>query len=894
MGPTLPRTQSERALARSDWASYYPVQMSRVPADLLLDDRRVDLRRCEVVAGEERTRLSPIEARLLGYLAARAGEVVPRDDLWREVWGGEPSSESRAIDATARRLRRKLEPDPARPRHLISVYGEGYRLDLPTPAPRSVAARAAPSAHARAPNLPPAPTPLLGRDDAMGKLDALMEARHQLVTLTGPGGVGKTSLALALAHAVADRCPGGVWFADLATATGAADVVERIAAALEQRLSESDGPGELAQLGAALAARGDTLVVLDNADGVVAAAGGHIGALRVLAPGTRFLVTARSRLELPGERVVRVPPLAGPAAVALFEERSRDLTPPGVPPHDGATLHALVERLDRLPLAIELAAARTALLTPAQLLERLTARFELLRDPLGRRTSRHASIGAALDVSWELLSPMDQAALAQCAVLHGAFPIEAAEAVVALDAGAPVLDAIHRLVEHSLVVLVPGPDRPRLRLLDSTREYAAARLAERGASAVRDAVERHARAFGEWARVAIQAIRLSGDAGELRAIGLEADNYRAVAGGAPSAAAVWAALALATWNELHGRFDPAVAAGERALAAADQLGDPRLVAEALLGRAATRYAFGCDLDEGRRQVRRALDLARDLGDDGLVGRALLHLTACDFGDRAVEPLLREALARFRAQDIGVGEARALAFLGYHRTVTGDPAAAAQCNGEALGIFARLGASRGHVIAKLSRAALLLDDERPDQAWAEVVAAREMSAAIGYRLGEANATSLSAIAAMERGDYARARRLFEEELPLRSAAGNSWYLMFSRAYQGLCGLGEGRLEAGLEDLDAALAIAIERDEGDFGVRIRVFRALLLRHLEPERARAAVEAARDAAGDAPAPHLAALVALAASTLGVGVPAAWDPGAHRDLDVRLARRFLARPRG
>ncbi|MCB9735732.1 MAG: winged helix-turn-helix domain-containing protein [Deltaproteobacteria bacterium] len=862
-------------------------------SELILDDRRVDLGRGEIVRGLEVTRLSRIEVRFLAFLARHSGEAVARDALWRGVWGGEPSPQSRAIDATARRVRAKLEPDPSRPRYLLSIYGEGFRLDLPQAPPGDeqppsrLEEPVAPGARV----LPVPPDPLIGRDALLTELAATLDGGHRLVTLVGPGGVGKTSLAVTFARARAAGDPRAVRFCDLATASSPEDVLSRIAAALDVRLGpatvEGSGP---AALGAALAALGAVLIVLDNAEASAARAHEHVGALRPLAPDARFVATSRVPFRLPAERVVRVPPLGPAAAAALFVERARDAG--GVSATSGGdtalATAAIVRRLDHLPLAIELAAARTALLTPAQLLDRLTARFDILKDPLGRRTPRHASLRAALDVSWELLSAVDRAALAQCAVFRGPFTVDAAEAVLALPAGGDVLDSLHRLIEHSLVANVPGPDRPRLRLLESTREYARERLGETPGVA-EAARERHARRVGAAARHAVATIRVAGDAGELRAIGVEADNFRAVAAGPPGPDAVWAELALAVWSELHGLMDATFEACERALGAARALADDALVAECLLGLGACRYAFGIDVERGRDEIRAALDLARPGGDDLLVGRALLHLSACDFGSLAIEPLLDEAQERFARAGAGCGVARVHAFRSWHLSLVGDMAGSARENRETLPIFARLGPSRGHVMAKLSCASLALDGGDAEEAWLHVTAARAMAREIGYQLGEANATSLSAVIALERGDFPLARRLFTEELPLRSADGNGWYMMYSRAYRGLCALGEGAHGDGRADLDEAVRIARVRNDPQFLVRALAFRALLLREVAAEQAADDVREAITVAGADARPHVATLLAVVAQAIQETAPTGWSVEGHDDhADVRLCRRF------
>jgi predicted ATPase len=318
---------------------------------------------------------------------------------------------------------------------------------------------------------------LLGRDDDLdGIIDAI--AGSPVVTLVGPGGVGKTSLALAAAHrVVADRRR--VRLVELAEMAASADVPSTVA----ERLGVSGGAGRTLtdSIAATLRAR-PTLLVLDNCEHVVEGAARFEKAITDATVDLRVLTTSREPLGLAGERVVHVQPLqVDGAAVELFGERARaagggDMT------DARPEVEEICRRLDGLPLAIELAAARTSSLTPAQLLARLDDRLRLLGGGRNATAERHRTLRATVQWSHDLLTPDQQRLFERLGVFAGPFDLAAAEAV-ASDAN---LDAIEvarllgELVERSLVSVEAGPFGRRFRLLETLRQFARETLARRG------------------------------------------------------------------------------------------------------------------------------------------------------------------------------------------------------------------------------------------------------------------------------------------------------------------------------------------------------------------------------------------------------------------------------
>ncbi|MDD7920200.1 BTAD domain-containing putative transcriptional regulator [Actinomycetospora callitridis] len=322
-------------------------------------------------------------------------------------------------------------------------------------------------------NLPAPTTPLVGRtadlDGRLADLDA-----HRLVTLVGPAGVGKTRLAIEVARRSA--APGGSWLVRLEGVRTAAE----LPSALAEAVPGADGIEGL--LGAQL------LIVLDNCEHLVEPVRELVVAVLDTAPGVRVLATSQRPLGLDGEVARELPPLPEPDAVALFAQSAAARRPSFALTADITSAVSQVCRaLDCLPLAIELAAARTRILTVPEIAQRLDDRFTLLADPTSTRPERRRTLAAALSWSYDLLFPDDHRGLWALAPFPGGATMPAVEHVlVALGVpAAAALDVVERLVDRSLVTADPsGGDATRFRLLDSVRAFAADRAAEAGAADV--------------------------------------------------------------------------------------------------------------------------------------------------------------------------------------------------------------------------------------------------------------------------------------------------------------------------------------------------------------------------------------------------------------------------
>ncbi|MYX15200.1 AAA family ATPase [Streptomyces sp. SID8374] len=537
-----------------------------------------------------RERLRAVQMRAL-YAAGRQSEALASyEDLRARLVGElgvDPSPELAALHRAV--LRQEPGLSAATPEAVAQATG--------TPPPGPAAPTPAPPHHS---NLPVPLTPLVGRREALADLSQLL-ARARLVTLTGPGGVGKTRLAVAAATAERDRARAGeladgtwlVEFAGIRSGTPA-DLAQVVAATLGIR---DDAPRSLPgtgpatpslphRLAAALRDR-RTLLVLDNCEHVVDAAAELTDLLLRTAPGLRVLATGQEPLGLAGEATFLVEPLEPADAVRMFMERAaaaapgfpRDPEAPDEP--ERRAVAEICRRLDGIPLALELAATRVRALGVQELASRLNDRFRVLTFGQRGAPARQQTLRAVIDWSWELLSAPERIVLRRLAAHTDGCDLAAAEAVCAGDGVArdEVLDLVTRLVDRSLVVVVAGPTGPRYRLLESVAAYATERLHEmEDLTAVRDRHLLHYRALAEQAEPQLRSAgqrpwlaRLDAEAGNLRTALDEA--VRRAGAGEPEEA-VRLATALAWWWLLRGRLTEARRSLGAVLAATD--GPPEL------------------------------------------------------------------------------------------------------------------------------------------------------------------------------------------------------------------------------------------------------------------------------------------------------------------------------
>jgi len=668
-------------------------------------------------------------------------------------------------------------------------------------------------------SLPAEPDSFVGRG-----ADLMTIARHfdegtRLLTLLGPGGTGKTRLAIRYGRGSLGDWPGGIWFCDLSDASSLDGIHYAAASALDVRLGAGDSAAQITE---AITGRGRCLVVLDNFEQVVQHAAATVG--RWLdAPEVVFMVTSRERLSLPGEIVQLVEPLPldGPA-IDLFVARARAVRHTFAPDATQRKVIAqIVKVLDGLPLAIELAAARIAVLAPSELLVRLRDRFKLLGSRRG--VSRQSTLRAAIDWSWQLLSAWEQAALEQCSVFEGGFTLAAAEAVIDLSAwpdAPPIIDAMQGLVDKSLLrrwVPDEAPPRhdieePYFGMYISIHEYVAEKCRGRGSDFERAAHERHGRYFAALGTdEALEAFFTHGGMQRLRALRRELDNLlsacrRAIARADGEIAvacyrAAWEALAM------QGPFGVAVALGDEVLAIPGL--DVRLAEQARLTLAEALTRIGAT--EGlEAKLEQALERVRDIGDRKLEARILGRLgNICLWSGRVDAAHVHYAAAFECARVVGhrLLEARMHGNLAIACHERGRADEAAVHYEAALAIEREIGSQRDEAITLCNLADLLGGQGHTDRARTTFAAALALLRELGDRDTEA-------ITLQQLGEFELGQGLVDEALQSLRTALELTRIIGNRRVQGqaLRSLGGALLERGeYEDARSALeqALAIAR-------------------------------------------------------------------------------------
>jgi non-specific serine/threonine protein kinase len=452
----------------------------------------VDLARRELRALGVPVPLGRRAFQIFAVLIQSAGQLVTKDELMARVWPGAIVEEN-TLEVHISAVRKALGPDRET---LKTSFGRGYclhgdwtiRQENP-PADSVVLQPPRMFAKAFLTNLPAATPDVIGRTAAAHQLRELL-CTHRAITLTGPGGIGKTTLALEVARTLFPVFHGDCWLVDLASLSDPGLVPSMVAGILDLKR----GGDEISNESVARNIGGKRLLlILDNCEHVVDAAARLAEAVVRLCPATSIVVTSREVLRIEGEYVYRVPPLdvpsphqqgsdvvLGHSAVQLFIARTRALNSDFSPRETLGAIVAICRHLDGIPLAIEFAAARAAMLGTESVRSRLNERFGLLTG--GRRTAlpRHQTLRATLDWSYDLLPGPEQCLLRRLAVFAAGFNLEAAIAVMRDTgmAGSSVLEGIANLVAKSLLMLDASAPSGRWRLLETVRAYALEKLAE--------------------------------------------------------------------------------------------------------------------------------------------------------------------------------------------------------------------------------------------------------------------------------------------------------------------------------------------------------------------------------------------------------------------------------
>jgi predicted ATPase/DNA-binding winged helix-turn-helix (wHTH) protein len=634
---------------------------------------------------------------LLLALAERRERLVTKQELMDIVWPGVVVEEHN-IAAQMSSLRKLLGADA-----ISTVAGRGYQFVATASPPSQHPTRTSPTQH----NLPEPRTRFIGRETALADLARLVP-QSRLLTLTGIGGCGKTSLGLQFARRQLEAFADGVWFVDLVPLKDPARVVATCAAVVGLR--EAGDSSLIERLVAHLAAR-RTLLILDNCEHVIDGVVALVDSLLAGGSGTTILATSREALNVAGEQIYAVRSLSLPAtddmqavleaeSVRVFVDRARLLLPDfEVNAGNAESLAEICRRLDGIALAIELAAARVTMLSVAEIAARLEDRFRLLTG--GSRTlPRHQTLQAAIQWSYEQLTPAQQRMLRQVSVFAGGWTLQAADDVAQVDDEYEALALLTALHDKSLLVVdreVSGC--PRYRMLETVRQYALDRLNECGEGevtrgrhvahyiALAEEAEPHVRgpeqdawmsrfkqeqenlvAALAWCceqsvdpqcglrLAAASAYYWGWNSVELgyrlaRAVlehDLEAANTPARAG---------TLRALARLSHFRGRYEEALSFAQQAVAAAQLLGAPQPLAWALTLVGAAQEALGRS-EPALRAHEDSLEIARGLGDGVLLFSVLNSIASARqrAGQLdAAERCYREALelARQHAGRVGI-------------------------------------------------------------------------------------------------------------------------------------------------------------------------------------------------------------------------------------------------
>jgi predicted ATPase/DNA-binding CsgD family transcriptional regulator len=600
-------------------------------------------------------------------------------------------------------------------------------------------------------NLPLALTSFIGRDREVAEIKRLLDSTR-LLTLSGPGGCGKTRLALQVATDLAEAFVDGVWWVELAALADADLVPQVVAMALDVR--EAAGQSFTETLCNYLRPR-HVLLVLDNCEHLIAACAHLAEALLQTCPNLRLLATSREALGITAETTWLVPSLTLPdahhlpsleelmryEAVRLFAERAAAALPSfRLTEQNVAAVVQVCRRLDGIPLAIELAAARVKVLTAAQIAERLDDCFRLLTT--GSRTAlpRHQTLRATIDWSYELLSDQERMLFYRLSVFAGGWTLEAVEAVCA-GAGVEqenILDLLSRLLDKSLVIMHEHGATARYRLLETVRQYGAEKLLQaRESNVVR---QHHADFFLQLAEALEPTINSRERTAVLAVLEEDHDNLRAALHWALETRDVGLSLRLAGalwwfwfhrgyWSEGHGWLEAALAmAGACAPTAAQ--------AKVLLGTGLIAFA---QVDHSTARMR-----------------------------------LQESAAIYREQSDRAGLAYALAMLVVPMVHQGDSAAARPHAEEAVALLREVGDAWGLAIALTNLG--IVPESQKDYAEAKVLF--EESVALFRDLGDPWGLSLAlrhlGYVFSGEGNYARAAALFKESLVLCGALGEKWF------------------------------------------------------------------------------------------------------------------------
>jgi len=628
-------------------------------------------------------------------------------------------------------------------------------------------------------NLPQQATSFVGRERELDEVKALL-GTARLITLLGMGGLGKTRLSLQVAAEVMPQYPDGAWFIDLTPIRDEVHVVDEAARAIG--VSEEPGRPLLQTLGAYLKAK-RLLLILDNCEQVVHAAAELVAAILRAAPQVRVIASSREALRVPGEQTCPILPLPLPrkddsletlarsTAVRLFVERAQAHKPTfALTEKEAPAVAELVARLEGIPLALELAAARLRLLSVADINARLKDRYKVLTGGARTLQARQQTLRALVDWSYDLLNDSEKCVLDRLGAFVGGFDLEAAEAVCGADPvdALEVMDLIGSLIEKSLVMAEEREDGSRYRMLETIREYALEKLEARGD--VAPTAVRHCEYYFALAKKGNRGLEGPEQSQWIRRYENDIDNFRAaialgLAGGIDPFISVKLAVSMVGFWTLRGYSSEGRRMIRAALALPAVLSLAPAHAWALYVGAVLATRQG-DHAEASRMLEICLELRRGIGDPVQIAATLstLSLARIQAGDTAGAAAAEaEALKLFRDQGDRIGEAIGLLHLGQIALFEGDTIRARAELQQALALSRQIGYQEvvGESELLLGEAAFAAGDL--DVARTRFDASLTVCRDAADRHGEANALRWLGKTELESGNTTSARRQLDEAL-----------------------------------------------------------------------------------------------------------------------------------
>lgn len=687
----------------------------------------------------------------------------------------------------------------------------------------------------------------IGRSREVDDVTALLQD-YRLVTLVGPGGVGKTRLAIEVSVAQEAEHPEGVWWVDLASALTAGDALGSVQRSLGLERQETDSQKQLELLGHVLHDK-SALLVLDNCEHLIGELAPLVVELLASCAEMRIVATSREALRVPGEMTLHVEPLASPDAAELF--RSRLARPLDPETDTDQLINAICDQLDRLPLAVELAAARARHLTLVDLLGRLSDRFEVLSEGTREAPSRQQGLRAVAEWSYELLDQSERPVFERLSVFNDGASLDAARAVCASDAVPADLveETLNRLVDKSLVVAELSGTTTRYRMLQTLADFAADQLAAHGE------LDNARRAHAEWVR------DLSRTMGWRSRITGSSVAYVHAEDAAIRAAIAWASefdgeLAIQICNDLAPYWfgSMRVSTGWELFLMALAAPPPMDAAtrSAALAWAAVFATMAQDIESADRYAEEAWRYEQQLGDPERLGRlCFTRALAAGFRpDGDAQRWVSQARQHLTVADVPVGLGHVHFAAGSARLVDGDLQGGAVDLAESIEVFRREQDHLGLVlgVSRLGECAWRLGDlELYAEMHSELLELGRASDSPGVVTG---ATARLALARLQQGEHELAERMARSAL---EASGGSFMPVvngFAFRSAGLVDLARGLVEEGRKEILRAIA-AFEGGAGTVGVGMAATCWLDLR--DSYRESGEVDLARDA--DAAAAALAA---------------------------------------